>query len=156
MIDLNSEIEESSILKATLVVRDCDKKIWLCDLTKREKWSFGRATSSIHPDICVKSGIVSRDHGVFMCVERQWFYLDHGGKNGTFINNEKILSGKGKRKYPVLLNDGDMLRVDHSDLTNPDTRGVFLLFLERKVSDLREAEGIFTKFSIHSTGCNLK
>ena len=143
MIDLNNEIEETSILEATLVVKDHDKKISLYDLTRRKKWSFGRETTSVHPDICVKSGIVSRDHGLFVCMEGQWFYLDHGGRNGTFINNEKIFPRKGKRQYPILLNDGDMLRVDYSDLANPDTRGVFLLFLERRIIDLNEAEEIF-------------
>lgn len=129
--------------EATLLIVDCDKKIRLCDLTKKKKWFFGRETSSVHPDIPVKSGIVSRDHGEFVCTEGQWFYIDHGGKNGTFINGEKISGGKGKRQYPVLLNDGDMLRVDYSDLSDPDGRGVFILYSEKRITDIKEAEVFF-------------
>ncbi len=129
--------------EATLLIADCDKKIIMCDLTKQNKWSFGRETSLVHPDISVKSDIVSRDHGEFVCMEGQWFYIDHGGKNGTFINGKKISGGKGKRRYPVLLSDGDMLRVDYSDLSNPDRRGVSLLYLEKKITDMKEAEALF-------------
>lgn len=133
---------------ATLLVMDDDKRIIPYDLTKRNKWSFGRQTQSNHPDIPVKSGIVSRDHGEFVSMDGQWFYLDHGGKNGTFLNGEKVSCGNGKRRYPVLLSDGDMLRVDYSDLSNPDGRGVFLLFSERRITDTKEAEELFR--------CNLR
>ncbi len=130
---------------ATLVLMDEDKQIRTCLLTKKRRWSFGRETATVHPDIPVRSGIVSRDHGEFACVDGQWFYLDHGGKNGTFVNGVKAPAGRGKRLYPMLLNNGDILRVDYSDLGNPDLRAVWILFLTEKITDEHEAAEAFRR-----------
>ncbi len=118
---------------ARLLLIDDDKRLRLIHLNKRQRWSFGRETEMVHPDISVHSPIASRDHGEFVCVDEQWFYIDKGGRNGTFCNGKKVLAPRGNKRYPLLLNNGDVLRVDYEDLTRPDNRGVWMMFLTENV-----------------------
>ncbi len=114
--------------KAMLLVRDCDGSERIYALDEKPRWTFGRESSAVHPDIPVCSEIVSRQHGVFSCADEQWFYIDQGGRNGTFYNEGRIpVSRKGKR-YPVLLSSGDVLRVDYEDPAHPDGRSVWMKF----------------------------
>ncbi|MCR5733360.1 MAG: FHA domain-containing protein [Lachnospiraceae bacterium] len=138
-------------MNAWLIILDENRKIKICELADGKKLSFGRETETLHPDISVSSGIVSRDHGEFCCNDGQWFYMDHGGKNGTFINGEKVPSVKRGRRYPVLLDNGDLLQVDYSDLTNPDARGIKIIFSTEKIEDEQEARKLFTnKISLYN------
>ncbi|MCR5790331.1 MAG: FHA domain-containing protein [Lachnospiraceae bacterium] len=121
---------------AMLLIMDEDKSIRRVSLYKKVRWSFGRDTETKHPDIAVRSKIVSREHGEFGCVDGEWFYIDKGSKNGTFYNGRKLTPGNQNKKYPVMLSHGDILRVDHKDFDHPDNRGVWMMFLTEQFNGI--------------------
>lgn len=95
-------------------------------LDSRARWTLGRETPENTPDIPLRSAIAGRTHGEFVHVGNGWFYCDGGSLNGTFYNGKKLVSGR--RVRPVRLHSGDVLRIDYSDLSTPDSRGVWMLF----------------------------
>lgn len=91
-------------------------------LEGRERWSLGRATPENKPDIPLKSAIAGRTHGEFLILDGQLFYVDRGSVNGTYLNEKKISGGLKGRANPVLLCDGDELRIDgDSEQPDPET-----------------------------------
>lgn len=113
---------------ATLVILEgeTEKKY---DLREKSIWTFGRETQSNHPDLAVESRIVGRQHGEFRSIDGEWFYIDKGSINGTYHNGKKISNGLNGRVRPVILSNGDVLRVDSDDLEHPDRRGVRMTFV---------------------------
>lgn len=97
-------------------------------LNNRTQWSLGRKTPENTPDISLLSPIVSRDHGMFSNIDGQWYFVDNPNSlNGTFYNEEKIISPiKGKRKI-VMLAEGDRLRIGENS--------VLILFTTATVSE---------------------
>lgn len=119
--------------EATLVILEGKSEIRCCPLSAKRQWTIGRPTENNNPDIPVRSRIVGRQHGEFNCIDGEWFYIDKGSINGTYHNGKKISNGLNGRVRPVLLNNGDVLRVDSDDLTEPDMRGVWIMFLTETV-----------------------
>ncbi|MDO4459504.1 MAG: FHA domain-containing protein, partial [Clostridia bacterium] len=78
--------------------------------------------------IVLRSGVVSRNHGEVRHVGNAWIYTDVGSTNGTYVNGRKINSSYGESES-VMLSDGDLLRIDGPNLSNPDSRGVVMLFM---------------------------
>lgn len=98
-----------------------------------KKITIGRATPVSNPDIPLFSPIAGRSHGEFLVIEDQIFYCDKGSKNGTFHNGRKIKQGIKKQTTPIMLNSGDILRIDYEDLSRPDPRGVWMLITSNAV-----------------------
>lgn len=99
---------------------------WILD--GKEYCMLGRVTPGNEPDIQSFSPIVSRQHGQFIKVNEQWFYTDLGSMNGTFYNGKKIKTGMNGKKKPVMLIDGDELRIDSEYINESDMRHVVIKF----------------------------
>lgn len=102
-------------------------------LDEAAQWSLGRKTPKNNPDIALKSSVVSRCHGTFLLVDDQWFYCDQGSLNGTVYNGKKVRCGLNRRIMPVMLKNGDVLRIDHSSAGKSDPRGVWMLFSTERI-----------------------
>ncbi len=99
-------------------------------LNSQTQWTIGRSCPENFPDIPLQSPIAGRNQGQFQRIEGQWFYVDGKSRNGTFYNGQKIVTGLNGKLQSVALSNGDILRVDNSNLTTPDPRGVWMLFTE--------------------------
>ena len=145
----------------------------VCPLEQRERWMLGRDTpnSAVPPDIPLTSGIVSRTHAWLEKIAGEWFFVDNPQNlNGTFHNGVKISHPKNGVRVPVLLENGDILRIDNSDLNNACDNGVLLLFttdalqekwtaypLEEEVTYIgRDTDGRGVKPMKHDTGNGVK
>lgn len=69
------------------------------------KYSLGRCK----PDSCLETGFIrvtearaSRDHGKLQKMHDRWFFVDNGSKNGSYLNNEKVIPGNA---YPLQHNN---------------------------------------------------
>jgi ABC-type multidrug transport system ATPase subunit/pSer/pThr/pTyr-binding forkhead associated (FHA) protein len=68
--------------------------------------TFGRISRRGTPDLWVHSGVVSRNHGVFVTNDAGCRYTDTGSMNGTLCCGSMLTAGEGK-----VLSDGDILRI---------------------------------------------
>lgn len=73
----------------------------------RPHYTIGREQDN---DIVLPPLYVSRHHGRLDFKESAWFYTDLGSTNGTFHNGELLSPNK-----PVMLQDGDVLRIGNPD-----------------------------------------
>lgn len=115
---------------ATLVILE-DDQIRVCALDTRSEWKIGRYDPDIPntPDILFTSKIVSREHGWIQNIDNQWFFVDNPQNlNGTFHNGVKLPRRKDGVKTPVMLESGDVLRIDNEDLNHVSSQGVLMLF----------------------------
>ena len=103
-------------------------KIRKCLLDNKNIWTIGRATKDNNPDISLYSEIAGRKHGEIIGSGTDWFYIDKGSVNGTYYNGKKIHKDNNGSMTPVLLKNGDILRIDSKDLNNPDPRGVWIMY----------------------------
>ncbi len=104
-------------------------------LTSKNRWTIGRQCPANYPDISLKSDIAGRKHGELIYVSNEWFFMDMGSINGTYYNGEKIRDRINGKIKPVLLNNGDILRIDADDLNNPDERGILMIFTTDSIYD---------------------
>lgn len=95
--------------------------------------TFGRDYPGAVCDIRVFSQIVGRRHGEFIYDDSDgsdgsYYYIDNNSLNGTFINGEKLkpYNSRGSRAYK--LSDGDIIRIDRSDLREPHPESVLMIF----------------------------
>ena len=105
--------------------------VYTVSLDTKAEWAIGRydPNRQIIPDIPLASYLVSRSHGWLKNPGDQWYFEDNGDNtNGTFINGRKLPRGENGRNTSVALRNGDILRIDNSDLNYPDVDGVLLLF----------------------------
>lgn len=126
---------------AELIVLE-NKQVFSYSLDGHAAWFLGRyAADRRENEICLVSGIVSREHGQLCKIEGQWFYVDNpGNKNGTFRNGVRISRPLTGIRQPVFLENGDVLQVGgpaHSDL------GVTMLFVTTPV------QGEWTHFTLN-------
>lgn len=115
---------------ASLVILENDQ-IRVCALDTRSEWTIGRYDPDEPnvPDILFTSMIVSRTHGWIQNIDNQWYFVDNPKNyNGTFHNGVKIPRPKTKSRTPILLENGDVLRVDNEDLNHVSSQGVLMLF----------------------------
>lgn len=120
--------------EASLVILE-QGKVRIVRLGGRSSWTLGRAAGEVTPDIPLRSPIASRQHGKFLLHEGGWYYLDGGGVNGTFHNGRFMGPEAEKQDRVALLQNGDVLRIDYQDLTQPDERGVWILFVTDLAAD---------------------
>lgn len=117
----------SSPGEVTLVILE-EGRIRCCGLESRIHWTLGRVAENNSPDIPLRSPIAGRKQGEFLFTDGNWYYCEKGSLNGTFHNGRKIERDLQGVFRPVLLKNGDVLRVDYSDLDTPDSRGVWMLY----------------------------
>lgn len=128
---------------ASLIVLEQDT-VRVFELDRQAEWTVGRADPqrSAAPDIAFRSAIVSRSHGSLKQVYDEWYYVDDpNNKNGTYLNGLKIDRGDARR-HPKSLSDGDVLRIDSSDLDFARRDGVLMLFTTRP------GKGVWTAFTL--------
>lgn len=120
------------VSEGTLVVIEGDLvQCW--PLESRGRWTIGRTTPKNVPDIPLRSPIAGRKHGVLEWADGRWRYTDGGSLNGTFWNGVHLSGEESGREASVFLKNGDVLRIDYSDLNRPDRRGVLMLFFTDSV-----------------------
>lgn len=105
-----------------------DGKIQSYSLNEKNKWTVGRFNREYRPNITMHSEIVSRRHAVFFKEGVEWYYQDKGSVNGTWYNGRKLQAALDGKYRPVRLKNGDVLRIDSSNLDRPDDNGVWMLF----------------------------
>lgn len=115
----------ATVGKAAIVIFE-KGKIRTCILDSRKQWSVGRETPANFPDIVLYSDIAGRQQGQLVYVGEQWFWVNGESRNGTYYNGKKIVAEKNRSIRPVMLSNGDVLRIDSSDFSSPD--GVWMLF----------------------------
>lgn len=112
----------------SLVIME-DMQITNINLDGKEAWTAGRAATGNTVDIPLRSVIASRSHGIFKKFGSEWYYIDDPqNKNGTFYNGRKIPRPNPGTKSRVKLRNGDVLRIDNDDLSQPDQRGIWMLY----------------------------
>lgn len=115
---------------ASLIVLE-DDQIRVFSLDARPEWTIGRYAPDVPntPDILFTSRIVSREHGWIRNIDDQWFFVDNPKNlNGTFHNGVKVPRPKTGTKTPIMLESGDVLRIDNEDLNHVSAQGVLMLF----------------------------
>lgn len=120
----------AQISGASLIVLE-DDQIRVHPLDTRPEWTVGRYSPDVPntPDVLFKSMIVSRVHGWIRNIDDQWFFVDNPKNlNGTFHNGVKVPRPKTGTKTPILLENGDVLRIDNEDLDHASAQGVLMLF----------------------------
>ena len=112
----------------TLVILE-DMQITSVALDCQTSWTLGRAAPGNAVNIPLASPIASRRHGMLLQFADGWYYVDEPQNlNGTYYNGRKIPRPSPGAKSRVKLRNGDILRIDNEDLSNPDRRGVWMLF----------------------------
>lgn len=109
---------------ATLHVLDKSgelKSIPLDDLTE-----IGRASEKSTAKIQLDSAITSRRHGEIVRLPSGYCYRDVGSVNGTYING--VLYGKNGDSDSRMLQGGDVLRIDQSDLHKRHPDSALMIF----------------------------
>lgn len=96
-----------------LLLEDGQVKTYV--FTDKERILYGRKAPENEPDIPSGSLAVGREHGLFLRINDSWFYCDMGNINGSFIHGKKVNPGINGRMVPVLLNDGDSIKVLRDD-----------------------------------------
>jgi len=115
---------------ASLIVLE-DDQIRVLSLDTRPDWAIGRYDPEMPntPDVLFTSRIVSREHGWIRNIDDQWFFVDNPKNlNGTFHNGVKVPRPKTGTKTPIMLENGDVLRIDNEDLNHVSAQGVLMLF----------------------------
>lgn len=131
---------------ASLIVLE-DDQVRVCALDMRPEWRIGRYDPDMinPPDIVFTSKIVSREHGWLQNIDDQWFFVDNPNNlNGTFCNGVKIPRPRGRNRTPVMLESGDVLRIDNEDLDHVSAQGVLMLFTTENV------KGTWTVFRLRN------
>lgn len=100
-----------------------------------DSWTIGRYIPGNEPNIGLNSTIVSREHGRLEKKNGDWYYVEHGSLNGTYFNGKKIKCERHCESEPVLLQNGDILRIDSTDLDTPEDRGVWMLFSTESIGN---------------------
>lgn len=96
----------------------------------KRSMTLGRACPGSDRDIIVSSQIVSRKHGEFIYDDSDgsYYYLDNNSLNGSFVNNFKLAPYNARGTKAVKLSDGDIIRIDRSDLNTPHPEAVLIIF----------------------------
>lgn len=114
--------------RATLFIIDATGKPKIIEL--RGDATIGRDYAESDRDIRIVSSIVGRKHGeLFYDNSRDsYYYIDNNSLNGTYINGRKLEPYNDRGSKAVLLRDGDIIRIDRSDLKHPHPQAVLMIF----------------------------
>lgn len=111
---------------ASLLILENGKPVRIVSL--HGDMTLGREDPNITSDITLTSGIVSRNHGEFIYLEGNYYYKDNCSLNGTFYNGSLLKIKNERGSEAAKLKDGDVLRIDRSDLTKPHSDAVEIIF----------------------------
>ncbi|BCZ26488.1 hypothetical protein EUBC25_05750 [Claveliimonas bilis] len=120
--------EEQRGKTATLIILDMRNRPVVVPL--QGNMTLGRDYDKSNCDIRVQSRITGRRHGEFVYsdVYQDYYYIDNNSVNGTYINGNKLTSQDGRTSAPYKLQEGDVLRIDHSRLDDPHPEAVLMIF----------------------------
>lgn len=92
--------------------------------------TLGRDYPGSDRNIRIQSEIVSRRHGEFYYDNSSdtYYYIDNNSFNGTFINGSKLQPFNARGSKARRLSDGDIIRIDRSDLHHPHPQAVLMIF----------------------------
>lgn len=92
--------------------------------------TLGREYPQSDRMIRIVSEIVGRKHGEFVYDDSSdtYYYIDNNSLNGTYINGYKLppYNERGSKAYR--LTDGDVIRIDRSNLNFPHPEAVLMIF----------------------------
>ncbi len=113
---------------ATLLIIDKSQKPKMILLSGNR--TLGRDYPDANCDIRVNSKIVGRKHGEFVFDDSDgtYYYIDNNSKNGTYINGEKLAPYNERGSKAYSLTDGDIIRIDRSNLRAPHPEAVIIIF----------------------------
>lgn len=113
---------------ASLLLLDNRKKPVLFSLNGNA--TLGREYPGSNRNIRICSEIVGRIHGEFVHDDSSdtYYYIDNNSLNGTYINGVKLPPYNQRGSKAVRLCDGDIIRIDRSDLNNPHSQAVLMIF----------------------------
>jgi len=111
-----------------IVIEKQSDRVYTLDVSNH--MLIGRKNKKTSPDIIFDSEIVSRKHGLlyFDYEKRAYYYKDYNSLNGTFVNGVKLEKKDDKETRSVKLHDGDILRIDRSDMNKPHSQAVMMIF----------------------------
>ncbi len=124
---MDTKLYIGSPVKARLTILE-QGRVSEVSLEEANHWTLGRKTETNSPDIPLASPIAGREHGVLVCMSGNWYYLDKGSANGTYLNGVRIDNHYKETSQPQRLCGGDLMEIDGGDLLQPDERRVWLLF----------------------------
>ena len=99
-------------------------------VTLKGDMTMGKQYPESDRDIRIASEIVSRKHGefVFDDSDGSYYYIDNNSFNGTFINGVKLERYNERGSKAHKLSDGDIIRIDRNDLSDPHPEAVLIIF----------------------------
>lgn len=114
--------------KARLLIIDKLKTPKLFELG--EYATIGREYQNSNCTIRVNSAIVGRRHGEFIynVADNSYYYIDNNSMNGTYINGSRLQKYNDRGTKAYKLTEGDIIRIDRSDLSNPHSESVLMIF----------------------------
>ncbi len=113
---------------ATLFILDNRRKPIMLPL--RGNATVGREYPASDRTIRLQSEIVGRAHGEFFYDDSAdtFYYIDNNSLNGTFVNGVRLQPYNQRGSKAIRLSDGDVLRIDCSDLCHPHPQAVMMIF----------------------------
>lgn len=111
---------------ATLLILEKNRDVKVVRLNGDMR--LGRKSTDSYSDITLDSRIASRNHGDFMFIDDAYYYKDNNSLNGTFINGKKLEKYNERGSKAVKLVDGDIIRIDCSQLDSPHNDAVEIIF----------------------------
>ena len=111
------------------VVMYLPSKNQLQEFPLKEDNLLGRTNINSDADIQIDSPVVSRKHGRIYLQDDYFFYEDLLSTNGTYINGVLYGRESGTGKFKNLIKIGDVLRIDHRDLSNPHPNAVIFVVI---------------------------
>ena len=113
---------------ATLFILDNRKEPLMLPL--RGNATVGREYPTSDRTIRLHSEIVGRAHGEFIYDNSAdtFYYIDNNSLNGTYINGIRLQPYNQRGSKAIRLSDGDILRIDRSDLSHPHPQAVLMIF----------------------------
>lgn len=120
--------EEQKGKTATLIILDMRNRPVIIPL--HGSMTLGRDYEKSDRDIRVQSRITGRRHGEFIYSEiyQDYYYIDNNSMNGTYINGKRLVSQDERGSAPYKLQEGDVLRIDHTQLDVPHPEAVLMIF----------------------------
>lgn len=113
---------------ATVIILDTRNRPVIVPL--QGSMTLGREYEKSDCDIRVQSKITGRRHGKFVYSEanQDYYYIDNNSMNGTYINGKKMSPHNENSPAAYRLQEGDVLRIDHSQLDSPHPEAVLMIF----------------------------
>lgn len=116
----------SSMLCGTLYIFNTNGL--LSEESIEETVTIGRYYPESKADIIIDSQLVSKVHGIIRKSNNIYIYKDINHSNGTFINGKKYGIHSSDGRCEKVLKDGDILRIDQSNLQKVHPQAICMIF----------------------------